>query len=172
MGQTSSLTEVTMTQSEEARGVAMGGPQAHEGKGPDTQAFAVKNLAPRQNPSSKIELEKCTNCKKEGHREDRCWFLYPYLRPKRTKAAEKEGNRGADRVEERNGAATEKERKKRSLALTQADSKIRSDSINFKASSGSNGSSTVDPMRQLLEQLYMMLNQDRKSTRLNSSHAQ
>ena len=57
----------------------MGGPQAREGEGHKTQAIAVGN---------------CTNYKKEGHIWEWCWFLHPYLWPKKIKAAERWKNKG------------------------------------------------------------------------------
>jgi hypothetical protein len=41
-----------------------------------------------RNPSTRREERRaptswCSNCKEEGHSGDGCWFLYPYLRPKR-----------------------------------------------------------------------------------------
>ena len=36
--------------------------------------------------------EKCDHCHRNGHTKDRCWFLYPHLRPKKKK--EKNGGAG------------------------------------------------------------------------------
>ena len=94
---TNSLSVVSsMIQQEESRCYVMNGPEVLGGKGHE-------QLCSRQNPSSKIEIKKCTNCKKEGHIVDRRWFLYSHLRPKREMAAEKGGGRWNRIEEKRNG---------------------------------------------------------------------
>ena len=54
-----------------------------------------RSLTNRQN-----HPDRCTNCKKEDHTRDRCWFLYPHLGPRGWKVAEKK------RMEESKGCAS------------------------------------------------------------------
>ena len=91
----------SVTQTKEARQVAIGGPQARRGEGHKAQAPTAKNhsssLSDRRNPNPR---KRCANCEKPGHNQEKCWFLHPNLRPKKEKAAERGRNREKSREAE------------------------------------------------------------------------
>jgi hypothetical protein len=55
-----------------------------------TQRTTKTPSSDRRGRGALATTETCTNCKKQGHNRDGCWFLYPYLRP-----AKKKGNDSA-----------------------------------------------------------------------------
>jgi hypothetical protein len=76
---------VSLIEQEEFHRCAMGVPQAVFDERSETQTLAIKY--PR-NPNFKgkgqaTTTNKCSHYKKLGHKNEKCWFLHPHLRPAR-----------------------------------------------------------------------------------------
>ena len=86
----------SLIQQEKSRRLAMNGKiVSHEGH--ETHGLAVKNSNFNQNTSfqnrpNQSKIEKCNHCKKDGHNQDKCWHLYPHLRPKKWKGNDQNRN--------------------------------------------------------------------------------
>ncbi|XP_078156597.1 uncharacterized protein LOC144552491 [Carex rostrata] len=188
-----------MIQQEESRREAMSSSQITINEPTETLGFAAtkkpffqKN---NQNPSSQIrqnqgETEKCSNCKKEGHTHETCWFLHPHLRPNHWKGKEKgrgsgiggayektkrgenslavntrgyyaEPKRGSDPLKERGGPV------KRPGGPDSSGWASDTGGVNYFAggsSSGRNGSNdSGDQMQTILQQLSVLLNKQNDS---------
>jgi len=82
-----------LIQQEESRRSVMGGLQITKFEEHETRGLAVKNPNFNQNRPNQTKTKKCKHCKREGHTQDRYWFLYPHLKPKTIRGANKGGDR-------------------------------------------------------------------------------
>jgi hypothetical protein len=64
---------------ETTRRVAMA---SHSNPKPEAHAFSAQHFGVGKG-KGKGEVVRCSHCKREGHTQEKCWILHPYLRPKR-----------------------------------------------------------------------------------------
>jgi GAG-pre-integrase domain len=118
----------------------------------ENQAFLSFNKSQNPNLSKSKENERCDCCKKTGHTKERCWFLYPHLRPKKWRGGG--GDRDGDK---RKGESESKGYAAQAYRMSESDGLPSSSATNTRGPGEPSSSSGGDSMRQLMEQLSVML---------------
>jgi hypothetical protein len=150
-----------MVQREESRRSVMN-TQPHEPE--ETKAFAIRHPKPNPNLSTANRgdltvLLKCEHYKREGHKEEDCWFLHPELRPRGR------GRGGGVNFKNfrRQGELREERKEKRVLGAkyekTEA-SRVHSNPAPSQSQIGQPSHLSQDQMWQMMQQLTMLLNQN------------
>jgi hypothetical protein len=133
----------------------------HLTENPEAKVFAILSRNPNSRPETKGDQTLvCDHCKHRGRRKDECWFLHSYLRPvgPRRKIGRQGERQGGYRPQPKKGLSVEKEGEGTESNRPESNSVIK---INRQLS--------LDQMQQLMEQLSVLLTQDKGKTKTNGT---
>jgi hypothetical protein len=131
----------------------------------ETKAFAIRHpkLNPNLNTANRGDLTillRCEHYKREGHKEENCWFLHPELRPK----GRGMGGGGVNYKNfRRQGELREERKEKRVLGAIGEKiepSRVHSNPAPSQSQIGQPSHLSQDQMWQMMQQLTMLLNQN------------